>query len=70
MKVYIQVINKMTGIYQQGMIEEPVVKGKEVENALAHFGISYPAVDWEYKSDIFYCGQVQNTQLFISVFII
>lgn len=46
MKVYIQVVDKRTGIYQSGMIEEQVVSGQEVANALAHFGIQYGSVTW------------------------
>ena len=34
MKVFIQVIDMIRGISQYGMIEEPVVKGKEIDNAL------------------------------------
>lgn len=40
MKVYIQVIDFRTGIYQCGMIDEPVVQGLEINNALTHFGIN------------------------------
>ena len=46
MKVYVQVINITNGIYQQGMIDEPVKKGLEVANALGHFGIDINTVEW------------------------
>ena len=32
MKVFIQIVDAKTGISQHGMIEEPVIKGKEIEN--------------------------------------
>ena len=47
MKVYVQIVDKSTGIYQTGGIEEPVASGKEIENALLHFGVSYGSVIWE-----------------------
>ena len=46
MKVFVEVINITNGIYQQGMIDEPVKKGLEVANALGHFGIDINTVDW------------------------
>ena len=46
MKVYVQVINITNGIYQQGMIDEPIKKGLEVSNALGHFGIDINTVEW------------------------
>ena len=46
MKVYVQVINITNGIYQQGMIDEPVKKGLEVANALGHFGIDINTIEW------------------------
>ncbi len=44
MKVFIQVIDTKTGIYQYGMIEEPIDIKFQVLNALKHFGID--CVDW------------------------
>ena len=38
-----------TGIYQQGMLDEPVKKGFEIENALKHFGIIYGEIEWYNK---------------------
>ena len=46
MKVFVQVINVTNGIYQQGMIDEPIKKGLEVANALGHFGIDINTVEW------------------------
>ena len=46
MKVFVQVINVTNGIYQQGMINEPIKKGLEVANALGHFGIDVNTVEW------------------------
>lgn len=46
MKVYLQVIDTKTGIYQCGMIDEPVKKDFEVENAVRHFGITGSSISW------------------------
>ena len=46
MKVFVEVINITNGIYQQGMIDEPVKKGLEVANALGHFGIDVNTIEW------------------------
>lgn len=46
-KVYLQIIDSKTGIYQTGGIEEPVVSSKEIDNALGYFGIRYGDVDWK-----------------------
>ena len=46
MKIFVQVINVKDGIYQQGMIDEPIKKGLEVANALGHFGIDINTIDW------------------------
>ena len=45
-KVYVQIVNTLTGISQNGMIEEPVKENLEVENALKHFGVIYGEVTW------------------------
>lgn len=49
MKVYVQIIDTKTGIYQHGMIDEPVTKGFEIANALKHFGVIYSEVEWYNK---------------------
>lgn len=46
MKVYVQIVDSLTGISQNGMIEEPVKENFEVENAIKHFGIVYGEVTW------------------------
>lgn len=46
MKVFVQVIDTKTAVYQHGMIEEPIVKGSEIINALKHFGVIYGEVEW------------------------
>ena len=45
-KIYVQIVNTLNGISQTGMIEEPVVKGQEIQNALKHFGIVYGEITW------------------------
>lgn len=71
MKVFLQVIDKRIGIYQTGMIEEPVINGKEIDNALAHFGVSNGTVSWKskYQSDniINRFGEVEGTSKVVSV---
>ena len=46
MKIFVQVINVKDGVYQQGMIDEPIKKGLEVANALGHFGIDINTIEW------------------------
>lgn len=46
MKIFVQIVNTLNGISQTGMIEEPIVKGQEIQNALKHFGIVYGEVSW------------------------
>lgn len=65
-KVYVQIIDTKTAIYQFGMIEEPVVKGKEIDNALAHFGVSYGSVNWLYKDKVKY-GEIEGTSKIVTV---
>ncbi len=65
MKVYIQIIDTITGIYQQGMIDEPVEKGLEIENALKHFGVPLGGCSTKIMSetDKYYTifGEVDNS---------
>ena len=49
MKIYVQVVDTKTGIYQTGMVDEPVIKGSEIDNALRHFGVLYGEVEWVSK---------------------
>ena len=46
MRVFVQIVNTLNGISQTGMIEEPVIKGQEIENAIKHFGVIYGEVTW------------------------
>lgn len=46
MKVFVQIVNTLNGISETGMIEEPVVKGQEIQNALKHFGLIYGNIHW------------------------
>lgn len=68
MKVFVQVIDTRTGVYQTGMIEENVIKGKEIENALLHFGVS--DIKWKPANQIEnannYFGEVTNTTKVVS----
>lgn len=52
MKVFLQIVNVQNGVYQTAGIEEPVMNNKEIENALAYFGLRYGDVDWLHSSDI------------------
>ena len=45
-RVYVQIVDTLTGISQTGMIEEPVKENLEIENAIKHFGIIYGEVTW------------------------
>ena len=71
MKVFVQVINTKDGVYQQGMIDEPIKKGLEVANALGHFGIDINTVEWtstdateDYESKF---GAVKDTTKIVTV---
>ena len=48
-KVFVQIVDTMHGIHQNGMIEEPTKEGFEVANAVKHFGIVYGEISWEEK---------------------
>lgn len=52
MKVFIQIVDSRTGIYQTAGIEEPVMNEKHVDNALAYFGLRYSDVEWLHSSDV------------------
>lgn len=77
MKVYVLVVDTRTGIYQSGMIDEPVKEGLEIDNALKHFGIEYCTVEW--VSDVNFdtllesnpsksmCGYVNDTNKLVNV---
>lgn len=63
MKIYLQVVDARTGIYQTGMIDEPVIKGKEVDNALMHFGVRYGDVEWVNEN----FGKVVDTSKVVTI---
>lgn len=65
-KVFIQIIDMISDISQYGKIEEPIVKGKEIDNALAHFGVSYGNVNWLYKDKVWY-GEIEGTSKIVTV---
>ena len=45
-KVYVQLVDTLTGISQTGMIEEHVKENLEIENAIKHFGVIYGEITW------------------------
>lgn len=75
MKLFVQVVDTLTGISQNGMIEEPVEKGFEIQNALKHFGISEQDVEWLYSEEGFseningdiFPGRVEGTYKLLSI---
>lgn len=71
MKVFLQVINKTNGVYQTGMIDEPVVGDKHIVNALAHFGVTYGDVNWytnyQLQNTISKFGEVEGTSKVVSI---
>ena len=68
MKVHVVIIDKKAGVYQQGMVDEPVVKGKEIENALKHFGAFYGEINWifDQNNQIKY-GEIIGTTKIVSI---
>lgn len=52
MKVFIQIVDGRTGIYQTAGIEEPVMNEKHIDNALAYFGLRYSDIEWLHSSDV------------------
>ena len=65
-KVYVQVVDTLTGISQNGMIEEPVKENLEVENAIKHFGIIYGEVTW--NSNLIYNNKA-NSPILLSGYV-
>lgn len=78
MKVYVQVVNSRTGGCQHEMIEEPVMEGYEVENALGHLGIDRGEITWDNNtvydrlcnSPQVSTGRVEGTDKIINVVVI
>lgn len=52
MKVFIQIVDSRTGIYQTAGIEEPIMNDKHVDNALAYFGLRHGDIEWLNSSNI------------------
>lgn len=68
--IYVQVVDKTTGIYQCGKIEEPVQKGFEIQNAIGHFGIKASEVEWKHsEKESFAYGEVIGTNKCLTVII-
>lgn len=69
MKVYLQIVDAKTGIYQTGMIDEPVRKGYEIKNAIEHFGSS--EIEWQPDSKIgditIKSGRIKDTSKVVAV---
>ena len=67
MKVFVQIVDKQTGISQYGMIEESIQKGFEIANAIGHFGININNVKWKYNQDSEKVGIVEDTIKIINI---
>ena len=74
MKTYVQIVDSRTGIYQTGMIDEPIKKGLEIENAISHFGVSYGHVSWtsKHEDDRLVCcfGEINDTSKILTVILL
>ena len=66
MKVYVIAVDTTSGKYQSGMIDEPVVKHKVIENALAHFGIVPESVLFTHKDEHSFTGYSDGTSWIFS----
>ena len=71
-KVCVQIVDSKTGIYQTGMIEEPVSKGLEVQNAIGHFGVNLSGVEWINDTNVspeVSCksGKIKDTTKIVSI---
>lgn len=71
-RVYVQIVDTKTGIYQTGMIDEPVKEEHQILNALKHFGAD--CIDWIVSDVEFldgvgtsYIGTVSGTTKIVSV---
>ena len=65
MKIYIQIVDTKTGIYQCGMINEPVKEEFQVLNALKHFGVN--DTNWITKETNYQYGIIEGTSKVVSV---
>lgn len=60
MKVFVQIVDTKTGKYEHAMIDEPVIKGHEVNNAVSHL-IGKALIEW--NSDFIYEDVVNTPRL-------
>lgn len=66
MKIFVQIIDTKTGIYQTRMIDESVKEGNEIANAIKHFGPSYGEITW---NDDFINQEVVNNPRILTGYI-
>lgn len=66
MKVYVIIVDKNSGTYQSGMIDEPVIERKVIENALAHFGLIPESIIFTHKGDHSFTGYSDGTSWIFS----
>lgn len=64
MKVFVQIVDTKTGKYEHAMIDEPVVKGQEVSNALSHL-IGKALIEW--NSDFIHKDLVNTPRLMTGI---
>jgi hypothetical protein len=62
--VAVQIVDR--GIQQYGQISEPVSYKDSIANALAHFGISYGNISWDFRNDNRGIGTVDGTTKIVS----
>jgi len=68
MKVFVQIIDSLTGTSQYGMIEESTQKGFEILNAINHFiKVENSEIEWKYFDPTFKCGKIKDTSKNISI---
>lgn len=60
MKVFVQIVDTKTGKYEHIMIDEPVTKGHEVDNAISHL-IGKALIEW--NSDFIHKDLVNTPRL-------
>lgn len=65
MKIFVQIVDTHTGIYQTGMIDEPVMEGMETLNALKHFGVS--SVEFNYEGEFGKVGIIPDTSKVVTI---
>ena len=72
MKIYVQIIDDKTNVYQQATIDEPVSNNFKVANALEHLGVKESWVNWDVNVNIlnncFMCGRVKDTTKVVIVY--